>query len=174
MRREVIRVLTFVLLSPGSLVAQEISGGDARGTIRVGGVEIHEGSRIRLAAKGLDWSGRAAPYGPDSILVGVADLYRPLAIHDIDSLWVGHRSAGKGAKIGAISLGLAGGITLGLAIGGVVGALCETDDCEGVRAGILGGVITGAGSAIVGAGLGAAIGSAVTRWELVYPSSAVR
>jgi hypothetical protein len=133
-------VALMVLGTPAEIVAQ---GESSFGKVR-SGQEV----RVRTS-DGRRLEGRFTPDGAMAFSSG-----------GIDSVWARGNHARTGAIVGAIALGIAGGL-FGYALCGLGsdGAGCQ--DWEIVPALLLGGAATGVG-------LGALIGSAAPKWNLRY------
>ena len=130
---------------------------------------VREGTIIRLRLRdGALVSGRFGGVSGDTILLDTGSVLRVRA-EEIDSLWRGGRAAGKGARTGAIAGGISGAVALGTLAALLVEGLCETDDCNGSSAAVVGGLIGGAIGTGSGALLGAIIGSGVPAWKVLYP-----
>ena len=84
-----------------------------------------------------------------------------VALVDVEALWV----RGTAAKTGALVGGIAGGVGTSLFFMWIVDALCETDDCETVEAGILGFGLGAAGGALTGL----VLGTFIDKWHGRYP-----
>jgi hypothetical protein len=74
-------------------------------------------------------------------------------------------SSGRGAKAGALTLGVGGGVVAGLLTLAVISFAGGEADAS---AAILGGVVGGAACAGIGALVGAGVGSAVPSWHVIY------
>ena len=74
-------------------------------------------------------------------------------------------SSGRSAKVGAIALGVGGGVLGALLTAAVVSLGGGEADASTM---ILGGLASGAACAAVGGLIGAGVGSAVPSWHLVY------
>lgn len=84
-----------------------------------------------------------------------------VALDAVEQLWVRGTAAKTGALIGAIG----GGVLSGAFFAWFTSALCETESCETLEAGIVGGLL-GAG---VGALGGAVLGTFVDKWHRRWP-----
>lgn len=155
MRLQIATMVAVLGLSAGPLRAQILRLENATSAIS----RLSVGEEVRIAMNATRLTGALALLRTDSIVVREArgDLAVPVA--SIDTIWkASHRAteyAGKGAKIGAVGLGLT---TLY-----VLGGLGGRDE------GLITGTVLGTG---IGASLGAMIGGAIgvnrLQWSVVF------
>ena len=155
-------VVGVLLLVTAPVAAQDVASA-ARG--------IPPGSLVRVRDRsGIRIEGRLARITATEIRLD--DAAAPgLALADLDSLWVAGRETRRGAITGAKIGGIGGAVVRGVLTARVVEGRCETGDCNGAAAGLVGALVGGAGGAASGAVVGGAVGSALTRWRLVFPSA---
>jgi hypothetical protein len=93
---------------------------------------------------------------------------RPIALSDVDAVWLRGRATRRGAAIGVIAGGGAG-----LLFAGWFAALVSTtgDGEDGAVGLVLGGTLIGAAG---GGALGGAIGATTARWRQLHPESGIR
>lgn len=114
---------------------------------------------VRAYSDGVLTEGKVTQTRRDTLwLLSRSALATGLPIQNIDSLWTGHHSAGKGALIGAI-VGAA-------ALGGLVLAYAaDCSDCTDAGPYVVAGLLVGGGG---GGLLGAVIGAITRHWERRY------
>lgn len=154
------RVAVAVLL-PLILVAGRPAPADAQQLTPV--VEgLHPQQLIRIRTRGHALHiGRFAGVGGDTLYLAPGSGTTWIALDAVDALWV----RGTAAKTGAIVGGIMGGVATGAFSAWIVSALCETDDCETLEAGLVGGLLGAAGGALTGA----VIGTLINKWHRRYP-----
>jgi hypothetical protein len=124
--------------------------------------KLHPRATVRAYSDGVLMEGKVTQTQRDTLwLSSRSGLATGLPIQNIDSLWTGHHSAGKGALIGAV-VGAAAVGGLMLAYAGSCGSDCPDTATPYVVAGV---VVGGGGGGL----LGAVIGAIVRHWERRYP-----
>lgn len=156
----VLTVGSLLLISPRSTAAQELI--DSAGAAAV--ARLRTGSHVRVTwPDGAGLSGRLTRRTSDSLIISVGAAARPVALADVAAVWEAcGRATAPGARLGAVTMGAAGGV-FGLLFGGL---WCESE-CGRARAA---GAATGLASGItLGAFAGGAIGSLFPRWHRLFP-----
>lgn len=127
---------------------------------------VREGDWVRVRTSGGQlMAGRYVTSSLSSPRLQVAEGVEPVALDDVDSLWVRGTRLKTGAIVGSV-VGAGAGLGIGLA---VCELAADGSGCEDVELVVLG-TLAGAG---VGAGLGALVGSAFPSWRLRYARTEV-
>jgi hypothetical protein len=120
---------------------------------------LHPESVVRIEAQGgRRVQGRFDGLSPTGIRVSFDGSGETVDLNQLTGVWV----RGRHTKTGAI-IGGAGGLGLGLFIGYIANALCETDDCGSAY------LLAPALFIPAGALVGAAIGAAIPNWRRIIP-----
>lgn len=120
---------------------------------------LHPESVVRIEAQGgRRIQGRFDGVSPTGIRVSFDGSGESVDLDQLTAVWV----RGRHTKTGAI-LGGVGGLGLGLFVGYIANALCETDDCGSAY------LLAPALFIPAGALVGAAIGAAVPNWRRIIP-----
>ena len=151
--RSVLLLLSSLLLPAGATAAQELPR-------VVASLRPDQDIRIRTVGRAIH-VGRFLRTTGDTLLLAAASGPDPVALGDVDALWV----RGTAARTGALIGGIAGGVGTGLFFAWIVDALCDTDDCQTVEAGIVG---FGIGAA-AGALTGLVLGTFADKWHQRFP-----
>jgi len=120
---------------------------------------LHPESMVRIEAQGgRRVQGRFEALSPTSIRVSFDGSRESVDLNHLTAVWV----RGRRTKTGAI-IGGAAGLALGLYLGYIANALCETDDCGGAY------VLAPALFIPAGALVGGVIGAAIPNWRRIIP-----
>lgn len=119
--------------------------------------------RLHTAERGDPYEGTLVGVDRSDAVLDLGGRAVPVPLQDVESIWVYEQKAGKGALIGGLVLGSAGGLFTGWLFSG----LCDAADCSGAWAdgAVLGFAVGGA----VGAVVGGLFGLAASDWEPVFP-----
>jgi hypothetical protein len=112
-------------------------------------IEARDGRRVQGRFDGLS---------PTGIRVSFDGSGETVDLNQLTAVWVRGRHTKTGAIIGGV-----GGLGLGLFIGYIANALCETDDCGSAY------LLAPALFIPAGALVGAAIGAAIPNWRRIIP-----
>jgi hypothetical protein len=118
------------------------------------------GEAIRFSLQGVRYAGPFVSQRGDTLFLGKVDG-PPMAIrfNAIDTLWRGTPATGRGAVVGALTLGALGALS-----SAVTAPILDPggDHTATVAGATAGGVLTGAA-------IGALVGSQLRRWRRAYP-----
>ena len=120
---------------------------------------LHPESVVRIEAQGgRRVQGRFDGMSPTSIRVTFDGSGESVDLDQLTAVWVRGRHTKTGAIVGGV-----GGLGLGLFVGYIANALCETDDCGNAY------LLAPALFIPAGALVGAAIGAAIPNWRRIIP-----
>jgi hypothetical protein len=120
---------------------------------------LHPESVVRVEAQGgRRVQGRFDGFSPTSLRVSFDGSGESVDLDQLTGVWVRRRHTKTGAIIGGV-----GGLGLGLFVGYIANALCETDDCGDAY------LLAPALFIPAGALVGAAIGAAIPNWRRIIP-----
>jgi len=85
--------------------------------------EIHLNSRVRVEASDSLLEGMLAHWDAHPLRLHAPAQEKEMPLTSVQGLWVHGRGTGRGAKVGAITLGIAGATLVGALAGGATGAL---------------------------------------------------
>jgi hypothetical protein len=153
-------ILTLALLvTPGLCWAQRPS--PSRAAILA--AERDRQREVRLSLQQTRLIGRLTDVTEDRATVAESSGTRAIDLGAIDTIWVRRTAVGKGALIG----GAIGAVGLGVFLGLLGDALCESTNCGNET---LGAALIGVGLGAAGGGLiGAGIGLAIPVWKRRFP-----
>jgi len=152
-----LRALLFVGITAGSAVAQG-SRLDTQAASEAL-ARLHPETVVRIESRdGRRVQGRFDGLSPTSIRVSFDGTGESVDLDRLTAVWVRGRHTKAGAIVGGV-----GGLGLGLFVGYVANALCETDDCG--RAYLLAPALFIPAGALVGA----AVGAAIPNWRRIIP-----
>ena len=168
----IIFVLLFATLSvPSTCTAQAAQGTppDPKQLSALEKLKPGELLRVQTQESGL-LEGSFARSGDGWLWLQSEAGERSLRVSNVEGIWVRGRSTRKGATVGAISLGVVGGLGASL-LASALNSLCETEGDCGVHGGeyVLVGLVGAAVGGMTGALLGAGIGSVVSSWHRLFP-----
>ena len=120
---------------------------------------LHPETVLRIEAQdGRRVQGRFDGLSPTGIRVSFDGSGETVDLNHLTAVWVRGRHTKTGAIIGGV-----GGLGLGLFVGYIANALCETDDCGSAY------LLAPALFIPAGALVGAAIGAAIPNWRRIIP-----
>jgi hypothetical protein len=119
---------------------------------------LHPESVLRIETQGRRVQGRLDGLSRTSIRVSFDGSGESVDLNQLTAVWVRGRHTKTGAIVGGI-----GGLGLGLFVGYIANALCETDDCGDAY------LLAPALFIPAGALVGAAIGAAIPNWRRIIP-----
>lgn len=119
---------------------------------------LHPESVVRIETQGRRIQGRFDGFSPTSLRVSFDGSGESVDLDQLTAVWVRSRHTKTGAILGGV-----GGLGLGLFVGYIANALCETDDCGNAY------LLAPALFIPAGALVGAAIGAAIPNWRRIIP-----
>ena len=120
---------------------------------------LHPETVVRIESRdGRRVQGRFDGVSPTSIRVSFDGSGESVDLAQLTAAWVRGRHTKAGAIVGGV-----GGLGLGLFVGYIANALCETDDCGNAY------LLAPALFIPAGALVGAAIGAAIPNWRRIIP-----
>jgi hypothetical protein len=127
---------------------------------------LRTGTQVRLDSRSTGrLVGRLGPVDAEGFTLGTGATSRRVLLPDVEALWVRGRATVPGAIVGAIVVGVAGGLFTWVA--GSLGCSDDgiTDNCKPGLYLVSGGLV----GAAIGGGAGAVVGAAIPKWHRRYP-----
>jgi hypothetical protein len=168
-RRGMLGVLLACAIEAPVALAQPAQPDDASLPAALGGIRLDK--RVRILTRDEQWvDGRYLGLRNDSLFVASGMEETGTAAADIRGLWTRERATWRGARVGGVVVGVAGGVVTPLFMY-LLSQLCDTGTCDddfGTGDYVAGALLGGLGGGLMGGLAGGLIGAAVPLWKLSY------